>query len=81
MIMKTYVVKDGDTLTTIAQRVYRNWTYWIDIYINNMPTIADDPRNKACIAKFGGIPPHWIFTDQVLKLRFWPRMKSTRPTG
>jgi nucleoid-associated protein YgaU len=63
-----YIVKKGDTLSEIAERIYGNWKRGTRIYMENMTLIKDDPRNAICIEKFGGIPPDWIFPDQVLKL-------------
>jgi nucleoid-associated protein YgaU len=80
--MKTLIVRKGDTLTTIAERVYGNLGHWITLYMENMGLIIDDPRNKACLRRFGGIPPRWIFPGQVLAIPAAPTMPLSRfPDG
>jgi peptidoglycan-N-acetylglucosamine deacetylase len=41
---KTYVTKEGDNLTTIAQEVYGDASRWTEIYEANKKTIGDDPN-------------------------------------
>ncbi|RUS93961.1 hypothetical protein DSM106972_094980 [Dulcicalothrix desertica PCC 7102] len=39
----TYIVKSGDTLSTIAQSVYRNHNMWSVIYDANIHIIGGNP--------------------------------------
>ena len=41
---KTYVAKEGDNLTTIAQEVYGDGSRWSEIYEANKEAIGDDPN-------------------------------------
>jgi nucleoid-associated protein YgaU len=41
---KTYVTREGDNLTTIAQEVYGDASRWSEIYEANKKTIGDDPN-------------------------------------
>jgi len=66
---RSVVVRHGDCLSIIAERELGNYMRGMEIYLDNMAYIRDDPRNKACMRQFGGNPPDWIFPRQVLRIR------------
>ena len=66
---RSVTVKGGDCLSLIAERELGNAKRGIEIYLDNMPYIRDDPRNRACLRRFGKTPPDWIFPNQVLRVR------------
>jgi len=63
--MRTYTIKRGDTLSTIAEEQLGNAFLWRELYQLNREVILKAQREPARITMQG---PDWIFPGTVLKL-------------
>lgn len=62
---RTYKVRPGDTLLTIAAKNLGSWRRWTEIRdLNDFESAASD----LCVRAHGGDYWDWIFPDQELQL-------------
>ena len=64
----SYKVQNGDTLSSISQKVYGTVNKWPDLLIKN-GFIEEDERSKYLQGKYNTDPGHWIFPGQILQYR------------
>lgn len=64
---RTYIVKEGDTLSAIAGRELGDWRKWPKLYHLNEERLRC-PQQEICLRVHGGDPSDWIFAGQELIL-------------